>query len=67
MTIEELKRSDKVCITPVEAAKHLNCNDQVLRVTAKQRPEMVGFPFTFVGNRMKIPRVPFLRFLGEIE
>jgi hypothetical protein len=24
-------------------------------------PERIGYPFTFVGTRMKIPRVGFLR------
>lgn len=65
MTLAEMKQSDKVFLTPTEACEVLGSNPQTIRVTARQRPDLLGFPFTFSGNRMKIPRLPLLRFLGE--
>ena len=66
MTIEELKKSEKAFLTPAEIAPVLRSDPQTLRVTARQRPDLLGFDFTLVGNRMKIPRLAFLRWLGEI-
>lgn len=64
MTLDELKSSDKVFLTPADIAPVLRCDPHKVRVTARQRPDLLGFEFTFTGNRMKIPRIPFLRFLG---
>ena len=63
-TLEELKNEKKAFLTPEEISGVLGSNPQTIRVTARQHPDLVGYEFTFVGNRMKIPRIPFLRFLG---
>lgn len=67
MTLEELKTSGKAMLTPADIAPVLGSDAQKIRVTARQRPEQIGFEFAFVGNRMKIPRLSFLRWLGEIS
>lgn len=64
MTLEEMKSSDKLFLTPAEVAPVLGSDPHTVRCTARQRPELLGFPFTFSGNRMKIPRLPFLRWMG---
>lgn len=64
MTFEEIKSSDKSFLTPSDISEVMGCNPQTIRVTARQRPDLIGYEFTFSGNRMKIPRIPFLRFLG---
>lgn len=64
MTLDQLRRSDKFFLSPGDVCDILGSNPQTLRVTARQRPDLIGFEFTFTGNRMKIPRIPFLRFLG---
>lgn len=64
MTLEEIKASDKRFLTPADVAPVLGSDPHTIRCTARQRPELLGFNFTFSGNRMKIPRIPFLRFLG---
>lgn len=64
MTLEQLQCSDKHFLTPGDVCGVLGSNPQTIRVTARQRPDLIGFEFTFVGNRMKIPRLPFLRFIG---
>lgn len=65
MTLEEIKTSAKLFLTPADIAPILGSDPHTVRCTARQRPELLGFQFTFSGNRMKIPRIPFLRFLGE--
>lgn len=66
MTLEEMKASDKLFLTPAEVAPVLGSDPHTVRCTARQRPELLGFPFTFSGNRMKIPRLPFLRWMGVL-
>lgn len=63
-TLEELCASDKAFFTPEDVSAVLGAKPQTIRVTARQRPEQIGYAFTFVGNRMKIPKIPFLRFMG---
>jgi len=64
MTLEEMKDSTKLFLTPTEVAPVLGADPHTIRCTARQRPDLLGFEFTFSGNRMKIPRIPFLRFCG---
>ena len=66
-TLEEIRLSDKTFLSPADISPVLGSDPQTIRVTARQRPELIGFPYTFVGNRMKIPRIPFLRFMGAEE
>ena len=42
----------------------LGCDPQALRIIARQRPELMQFPFQIVGNRVKFPKRPFLRYMG---
>ena len=67
MTINEIRGLDKPFLTPKEVAGVLGSDPQTIRVTARTAPERVGFPFTFTGNRMKIPRIPFLKFMEGRE
>lgn len=64
LTLNDLIESQKAFFTPGDVSGVLGSNPQTIRVTARQRPDLIGFEFTFVGNRMKIPKIPFLRFLG---
>ena len=64
MTIAEIQASDKVFLTPGDIGPVLGSTPHTIRVIARQRPDLIGYEFTFTGNRMKIPRIPFLRFIG---
>lgn len=66
MTLEQMKSSDKLFLTPEDVGGVLGSSPHAIRCTARQRPELIGFPFMFSGNRMKIPRLPFLRWMGVI-
>ena len=65
MTLDEIKASDKSVLTPAEVAEVLGCDAQDVRIQARTAPERLGFPVIVVKTRTKIPRVPFLRFIGE--
>ena len=67
MTISEIRSSDKLFLIPSDVAPVLGCDPQNIRVAAQSRPELLGFPVSVVGNRVKIPRSPFLRFVGDIH
>lgn len=68
MTLAEIKALDKDIITPAQAAGPLGCDPQYIRVAARQRPELLGFPVTLIGSRVKIPKLPFIRYMeGEQE
>lgn len=54
--------SKKVCITPAEAASVLQCAPYALNQKAKANA--LPFRAFFVGNRLLIPRIPFLEYLG---
>ena len=61
MTLEEIRRSDKAFLLPKDIAQVLGSSEQTIRVAA--RMGLLGFPVTFVGNRTKIPRIPFLNYI----
>ena len=63
-TLQDLIESPKDFFTPGEVGDVLGCDPHTLRLTARQRPELMQFPFTIQGNRVKFPKLPFLRFMG---
>lgn len=62
--LEKIKASEKIFLTPAEVAPVLGCDPQTIRHAAREQPELLGFPCMVIGTRTKIPRIPFLRFLG---
>lgn len=67
MSLDEIRKSTKATIRPIDAAAVLGCNPQCIRIMAREAPERLGFPVFCVGNRVKIPRLPFLAFMGCTE
>lgn len=64
-TLPELvAKCDREFFTAAEICGVVGSDPQQLRLTAKQRPELLGFPAILVGNRVKFPRIPFLRYMG---
>ena len=66
MTIAEIRASTKAMLTPADIAPILGSDPQTIRLTAIMHPERIGFSFSYVGNRMKIPREAFLRWLDGV-
>lgn len=62
--IQSIVDSDKVFLTPADVAPILGMDPHSIRLIARQRPELLKFEFIISGNRTKIPRIPFLRYIG---
>lgn len=63
--LAELQSSKSNMINADVAAKILGCSPQWLRMMARERPGRLGFPVCCpTPSRVKIPRIPFMRFLG---
>lgn len=62
--IQAIVDSDKYFLTPADVAPILGMDPHSIRLTARQRPELLKFEFILSGNRTKIPRIPFLRHIG---
>ena len=65
MTIEELKASDKVFLSPKEVASILKVDPAYIRHMAHEAPDKLPFETTVVKSWTKINRKKFLEFLGE--
>lgn len=63
MTLEDIKGMDKDIITPAIAAQVIGCDPHLIRVTARDCPEELGFPVIHLGNRTKIPRLAFIKYM----
>lgn len=62
-TIEELKRSDKVCLSSYEVAPILGMHPHTLTLMA--RAGTLPFKTFLSGNRVKIPRLPLIEYLTK--
>lgn len=62
--IRQIQRSEETMITPALAAQAIGCNPQWIRYVAERDPARLGFRVVRLNRRTKIPRVPFLEYLG---
>ena len=62
--LEHIMATDKEFLTPAEVAPVLGVAPHSIRITARHHPESLKFELVVIGNRTKIPRIPFLRFIG---
>lgn len=66
LTLAAIAAMDCMFLIPSQVAQVLGCSQYYINV-ASQTPDgraYLGFPVTRIGNRVKIPRIPFLRFMG---
>lgn len=66
MTLEELKKSEAATVNVGDVAEILGSTPQTIRVAARQRPDLLGFPIIIIGSRVKIPRLPFIQFIEQL-
>ena len=64
MTLNDLLLMNTPVIPGTWAAQAIGMDPTRLIGYARERPELVPYPYHLSGNRMKIPRVPFLKWLG---
>lgn len=62
-TLEDIEDLDCETLTAQQIAPILCANPETIRLQARERPELLGFPVIVLGNRVKIPRQPFLSFM----
>lgn len=60
MTLDEIRSSDKIMLTPADIAPVLGVNPQSIRAAD---PVDLGFPVAKIGTRTLIPRLPFIAFV----
>ena len=63
MTLTDLEKMEVEVLTPTQVAKVLGCAPYSINVMAKQDKSLLGFPVMMVGNRVKIPRQAFIRWM----
>lgn len=61
MTLDEVRELRTDIITPAQAAQVLKCDSAYIRVAAREG--VLEFPAVLVGNRVKIPREAFVRYM----
>lgn len=66
MTLQQMKESNKVFLTPQDVCTLLACDPANIRAQAHEDPAKLGFSVIVIGSYVKIPRLPFLRFIGPI-
>lgn len=65
LTLDELAALPVEVLTPAQVAPVLCLDQDTIRGQARSCPELLGFPVVVAGNRVKIPKKPFLRFMQE--
>ena len=64
MTAAELASIPADVLTVDQVASVLGSNPQTIRTQARTDPASLGFPVIVIGNRVKIPKLPFLAHMG---
>lgn len=65
-TLCEIDAIDCEVLTCAQVAKVLKADPYSLHKQATTSPEQLGFPVIVCGNRVKIPKQPFVKFMkGE--
>lgn len=62
--MRRLLETQRDYFTPAEVAAVLCAEPHAIRILAREHPERLKFPVLVIGNRVKIPRQPFLKFMG---
>ena len=66
MTLQEMRASDKVFLTCKDVSELLQSDPANIRAQAHEDPSKLGFSTIVIGSYVKIPRLPFLKFIGQI-
>jgi hypothetical protein len=65
-TLEQIESMPTEVLTCADVAHILGANADTIRQQARERPELLGFRTIIAGNRVKIPKRAFVRFMrGE--
>lgn len=67
MTLDEMKQSDLCFLRAADVSDVLGVNPHSIRVQAHEDTDKLGFPACVIGNRVLIPRIPFIHFIEGVE
>lgn len=67
MTIEEMRNSKDSTVPVYEIAKIVGISAERLMGQAKEDQSKLSFPVIVAFDTVRVPRVPFLKFLGLEE
>ena len=62
MTLKDVEAIDREMLTVTQVAKVLHADPMTIRLQARQRPDLLGFPVIVMGSRVKIPKAGFLNY-----
>ncbi len=63
MTFEDLKTSDKLLLTVEEVASVTHIAAMNLRDQARKNPAYLGFPVIVSNDTVRVPRIPFIKYM----
>ena len=63
-TFDSILQMDSDVISGTQAAQAVGMHPGRLFDYARERPELIGFPVLISGKRLKVARIPFLKFWG---
>ena len=66
LTLDQIESMTAEVLTPAQVASVLHLDQDTIRGQAREAPWLLGFPVVCAGNRTKIPRLAFIKFMrGE--
>ena len=65
LTLEEIEAIPGEVLTAKQVSYVLGLDQDTIRGQARERPELLGFPVICAGRKVKIPKRPFLEFMGK--
>ena len=67
LTLEQIENLEKNMLIPTDIAGYLGADTYAFTIQAKQDSSKLPFPVMIIGNRVKIPKVPFVKVMrGEM-
>ena len=67
-TLKDIEAIPKDILTIEDIRDYLNCDSNAFRFQAHEDPAKIGFPVIVIGTRVKIPKIPFIKFMkGETQ
>jgi hypothetical protein len=63
VTLEEMRQSRQMMLTPRDVAEVIGCDPYAINVQARADAGKLGFPVCVTGTRVRIPRMGFLHWM----
>ena len=61
--MDAIYASERIMLSPADVAPVLGCSPYSINIQARQDPARLGFPVCVMGTRVRIPKVPFIRWI----